>query len=64
MEIPQILQTVGTLGGGAWLFSWLKDIVKETFAKMDNLEKEINELKMEKRIRKEIEDELKQKKDA
>ena len=60
-QLPQILQTLITLGGGAWLFSWLKDIVKETFKKIDQLEKDVNDLKTEKRLRKEIEEELKQK---
>jgi hypothetical protein len=60
-SIPQIVQTVLTFGGGAWIVSWLKEVIKETFKKIDLLEKEVNELKLEKRLRKEIEDELKAK---
>lgn len=63
-KIPQIVQSVITLGFGTWLVKWLQDVIKETFKKIDTLEKEINDLKTEARLRKEIEAEFKKKYNA
>lgn len=57
-NIPQIIQSLLTLGFGTWLVRWLQDVIKETFKKIDILEKELNDIKTEARIRKELEKEF------
>ena len=50
-KITTILQSVINIGGGLWLLSWLKDIVKETFKKIDELEKKVTKMEHEQEFR-------------
>lgn len=50
-QIPQIAQTIITLVGGGWLFNWLKDTVKESFKKIDELDRKVTKLEHEKEFR-------------
>ena len=46
-QLSQIFQTIITIGGGAWLFTWLKEVVKETFRKIDDIDKRLTEIELE-----------------
>lgn len=45
--IVNVVGDLVKLGGGLWLISWLKDIIRETFKKIDDLEKKVTKMEHE-----------------
>lgn len=42
--VYQIFDKIITIGGGLWVVMWLKDVIRETFKKIDDIERRITKI--------------------